>query len=112
MELTERLREAIDDAERIAQAALAAVGEGTAWQSMTDRIWKTYGYDVDPVLAHVDAQNPAAVLRRCAADRMILDEYDAAFAWYEGNKTSTQTRARFIPWGSCSPRSPRRTASR
>lgn len=38
------------------------------------------------VAEHIARHDPAAVLRRCAADRKILDLHATALAWYEGNQ--------------------------
>lgn len=60
--LVARLREAIDETQRIAQAAVGF-----------DYGVKDWADDGDPVNVHIARHDPAAVLRRCAADRKLLD---------------------------------------
>lgn len=73
-DLIARLRAAIDAAEREATAAQADMAEeGWSWKGAVDRVWKRCGYDAQGIFDVIERHDPAAVLRRCAADREILD---------------------------------------
>lgn len=63
--LVARLREAIDETERIAQAAVGF-----------DYGVKDWADDGDPVNVHIARHDPAAAERQCAAYRRILDLHD------------------------------------
>lgn len=65
--LVARLREAIDETQRIAQAVRA-----DGWHEDVAKAegWNEYN---EGVREHILRHDPAAVLRRCAADRKLLD---------------------------------------
>lgn len=76
-ELVARIREALDETERIARAA-----KGEAWELHRDSrvvtavgdddAFRGHGYKVE-FAEHIAHNDPARVLRRVAADRKILD---------------------------------------
>jgi hypothetical protein len=81
------LREALDAAQADAEAATAATG-GPHWHGSDSGLYSNdasnhpgpfladaYGYTDPRVVAHVTRHDPAAVLRRIAADRKILAEH-------------------------------------
>lgn len=88
--LVARLREAIDETERIAQAAKRRAPRpwmGTFKQVTEGPIGEmtiVASTDWAEVSHHIDANDPDRVLRRCAADRKILDPHvpmQWAFKW-------------------------------
>lgn len=69
-DLVQLLREAIDETERIARAAVGdSVFDGTG--IVTGPRWSVAMLSTSAW--HIAHHDPAAVLRRCAADRKILD---------------------------------------
>jgi hypothetical protein len=80
------LREAMDTAEREAEAATAATG-GPHWRGDDSGLYGSdvanhpgpfladaYGYTEPRIVGHVVRHDPAAVLRRIAADRKLLED--------------------------------------
>lgn len=67
-DLIAAIRGAIDETERIATEAV-----GPDWQTdvAADSGWNSYR---EHVRSHILRHDPAAALRRCAADRRILDQ--------------------------------------
>jgi hypothetical protein len=72
--LVDRLRAALDEDERVAQAAARVITElGATWQGLADGLWKRSVRDDDEVWDFIERHDPARVLRQVAAMRKILD---------------------------------------
>lgn len=92
------LREALDAAQRDAEAATAATG-GPRWHGSDSGLYSddganhpgpfladSYGYTEPPIVAHIARHDPASVLRRIAADRKTLAEHEPPGDDYYGDR--------------------------
>jgi hypothetical protein len=73
-DLITRLRAAIDEEERIANAAIRTLADGGwTWQGLVDGLWKRDVYDLDPLWEYIERNDADGRLRQVAAHREILD---------------------------------------
>lgn len=88
-DLLARLRAAIDETERMARAAMEPANDDGVWKrgglshdsarvaGLGIVIYDEGGHDMDQA-EHIARHDPASVLRRCAADRKILELHPSA----------------------------------